>query len=129
MHTGDLIYRRTEQNPLYAHYGVVVVNDDGSIDVVHRQRSNGGVIQPLDMFLKGYPIRGTFASPSTGATAQQLRHRFNGTSAGTFHILFNNCEDYAYRFAGYDPVVSDTEASMFIALILVAVVYLIANRP
>lgn len=128
MNTGDLIYRRTEQNPIYDHYGVVVVNDDNSVDVIHRQRSNNGMIQPLATFLKGYSLGGTFASPSTGASAIALRQRFANTTAGPFHILFNNCEDYAYRFAGHKPLLSDTEASLVIALMVVVGVYLIRNR-
>jgi hypothetical protein len=88
---GDLLWRRTEDSPLGNHYGIAVHLPAG-LHVMHRQRHNGGVVQPLDVFLLGHPLRGQKPTRLTGQPADVLLARFERLNSGEFNIITNNCE-------------------------------------
>lgn len=124
MRTGDLIHRRTERSYYGNHYGVAVVWPDGRVDVVHRQKHNHGVIEPLEAFLKGFPLLRARPTPLSGAPAEQVVRRFNSFDAGEYDMLLNNCEHYAYAFSGHRPVLSDTDRRVLAIIALIAFISL-----
>jgi hypothetical protein len=122
MQTGDLIHRRTERDANGNHYGVAIVWPDGRVDVVHRQKGNNGVIQPLETFLKGFPLLRSNRTPLTGSPPEQLVRRFNQFEPGEYNLITNNCEHYAYRFSGYNPKLTDTDRRILAIIIFAAVI-------
>lgn len=105
---GDLLWRRTEDSPLASHYGIAVHLPNG-LHVMHRQRANGGVVEPLDRFLLGYPLRGSRPTKLTDTDTPDLLARFYAMQAGEFNIVTNNCEQWAYRYLGELPTFTDTD--------------------
>jgi hypothetical protein len=120
MQTGDLIHRRTERSLYGNHYGVAVVWPDGRIDVIHRQKHNHGVMEPIEKFLKGYQLMRSRPTPLTGAPPEQVERKFRNWDAGEYDMLLNNCEHYAYRFSGYDPWLTDTDRRVLAILVFMA---------
>ena len=115
---GDLVWRRTEDSRFANHYGIAVHLPDG-LHVMHRQRHNGGVIEPLDVFLLGHRLRGSRPTKLTGRTPLELELRFAGTRAGDFNILTNNCEHWAYRYLEDRPTLTDTDMRVLLGIALV----------
>jgi hypothetical protein len=120
MQTGDLIHRKTNANDFGNHYGVAVVWPDGRVDVIHRQKHNNGVMEPLDAFLMGHPLLRSRPTPLTGAPPEQLVRRFHTFDAGEYNMLTNNCEHYAYRFSNRDYLLSDTDRRVLAVITFIA---------
>lgn len=125
MQTGDLIHRRTERSYYGNHYGVAVVQPDDSVMVIHRQAHNHGVMEPIEDFLKGFPLLRVRPTPLSGAPADQVERKFRNFDAGGYNTLTNNCEHYAYRFSGYEPCFTDTDRRVYAALAALAVLTLL----
>lgn len=124
---GDLVWRRTDASPLASHYGIAVHRPDG-LHVMHRQRHNGGVVQPMQTFLLGHPLRGSRSTRLTGQSTETLLERFERTSSGRFDIIANNCEQWAYRYIGELPTFTQTDLRMLAGIIaIVATIYIISR--
>jgi hypothetical protein len=114
---GDLVWRRTEDSPLADHYGIAVHTDSG-LQVMHRQRNNGGVLQPLDSFLMGFPLRGYRSTHLSNTDTDLLLARFNSMTPGEFDILLNNCEQWTLRYLGTPNALSDTDIFVLLAIVV-----------
>lgn len=126
---GDIIWRRTEASSGANHYGIAVWMPQG-LHVIHRQRANDGVVEPIDKFLMGFRLRGSESTPLTHSTTPDLLKRFDNWYAGEFDLLTNNCEQYAYRFAGVSEYSPDTSRRFLflISLIITLVVYFLTTK-
>lgn len=127
---GDLVWRRTQRSQFANHYGIAVWLP-GGLHVIHRQRENYGVVEPMEKFLLGFNLRGSKPTPISGMSNTDLVKRFDDWDAGEFNIRFNNCEQYAYRFAKLPNHSPDTDrrSKFLIALFVTLVVYYIINKP
>jgi len=126
---GNIVWRRTEASSSANHYGIAVWMPEG-LYVIHRQRSNDGVVEPIDKFLKGFKLRGSEKTPLSNRTTPELLKKFDNWNAGEFDLLTNNCEQYAYRFAGISNHSPDTTRRFLFltSLIITLVVYFLTSK-
>lgn len=126
---GDLLWRRTEASTGANHYGIAVWLPRG-LHVIHRQKANDGVVEPMDKFLKGFQLRGSKRTPLSESSTSSLVQRFDNWLAGKFELATNNCEHYAYRFAGLRQYAPDTtRRTYFIIAITITLIVLYLSTP
>ena len=126
---GDILWRRTEASSGANHYGIAVWLPKG-LHIIHRQKTNHGVVEPLDKFLMDFPLRGSKPTPISQSTTPDLIKRFDSWVAGPFDLLTNNCEQYAYRFAKMSNHSPDTNRRtlFLIALSVTLIVYFLTSK-
>lgn len=95
---------------------------------MHRQRANGGVVEPLDVFLLGHTLRGFRSTRLSGQSEETLLERFGRMPSGRFHIVNNNCEQWAFRFIGEQPIFTDTDLRVLAGIgIVTFIIYRISK--
>lgn len=95
--TGDILKRQMVAVPFLHHYGIYV-ELNGQPFVLHIQSDRGTVIDTLDEFLKGYPLRKVLPSEMSGLPSSEILQRYGAATEEEFHIMFNNCERFAHRY-------------------------------
>lgn len=125
---GDLLWRQTTDSPLGNHYGVAVYID-GNLHVMHRQRHNDSVLQPLDQFLLGHQLRGQKQTRLTGQPTDVLLARFERLKSAPFHIITNNCETWVYRYLNQWPTITHTDKRVLLGIAAFGVVLALITKP
>lgn len=97
--TGDMILATSEDFPLIKHRGIVVVEDDGQINVFHNVPSlrniRGGSIvkESLEEWTKNRLIKSV---EPTNLTKEEIVRASNTLGDKCFDVFSFNCEQYAY---------------------------------
>jgi hypothetical protein len=109
------------KQPFMYHFGIILVEEDGSVFVLHNSLDKGTIRESLDVFLSSREIDEILPSKLENLSNEELIYRFKQCDAD-FDYLRYNCEHFIDCMEGSKP---KSEQAFLYALILVTLIVVI----
>lgn len=97
LQTGDLIKIKSDYYPFVSHYGIVDIEDDGEIYILHNQpdklnsKGGGTIREPLRKWIYGREI---VEVESTGLSKEEIQSLYEGLKPFKYDFFHFNCEHF-----------------------------------
>ena len=107
--------------PFMYHFGIIFVEEDGSVFVLHNSLDKGTIKETLEVFLSSREVEEILPSKLENLSNEELLYRFKQCD-DEFDYLRYNCEHFIDCMEGSRP---KSEQAVLYALILVTLIVVI----